>query len=112
MAEINAKYKSVNDDEEADDDDNDNGKVPPPDDRLPLGFGHVRIVLCDVLSYCYYYNLLIVERTPLKNARSTKNWIGPAQCFPAETDRQFSTGPRLPVKIKKLKLKVKALISS
>jgi len=54
MAEINAKYKSVNnDDDEADDDDNDDGKVPPPDDRPPLGFGQVRIVLSDVLSYCY-----------------------------------------------------------
>jgi len=31
----------------------------------------------------------------LENARSTKNWTGPVQCFTAETDRRFSTGSRL-----------------
>jgi len=31
----------------------------------------------------------------LENARSTKDWTGPVQCFTAETDRWFSTGPRL-----------------
>jgi len=33
----------------------------------------------------------------IENARSSKNWIGPIQYFPAEVDRRFRTGPVLTV---------------